>query len=66
MKPSNSSLLAASGRAQVARNFESLVRMSDAASVFRAHPDYPAPASMIAAIRSVLGSEGFWRPAPAV
>jgi RNA polymerase sigma factor (sigma-70 family) len=66
MKPSNGSLMGASDRAQVARNFESLLRMSDAASVFRAHPDYAAPESMIAAIRSVLSSEGFWQPAPSV
>lgn len=59
-------MLGARDRAQVARNFASLVRMSDAASVFRAHPDYAAPESMIAAIRSVLSSEGFWRPAPSV
>jgi RNA polymerase sigma factor (sigma-70 family) len=66
MKPSSRSLMAASDRAQVARNFESLVRMSDAASVFRAHPDYSAPESMIPAIRSVLSSEGFWTPTQGV
>jgi len=48
-------------RAQVARSFENLVRMGDAAAVFRAHPDYAAPDAMIAAIRSVLRSEGFWQ-----
>jgi hypothetical protein len=52
-------------RAGVTRNFDNLVRMGDAASVFRAHPDYAAPDKMIPAIRAVLRSEGFWDTARA-
>jgi RNA polymerase sigma factor (sigma-70 family) len=37
-----------------AREFGDLVRMSDAAAVFRAHPNYRAPRQLIAAIRTVL------------
>lgn len=47
-------------RAQVTRSFETLVRMGDVATVFRAHPEYSRPETMILAIRSVLRSEGFW------
>jgi len=47
-------------RAHVTRRFDSLVRMGDAATVFRAHPDYTAPEAMLSAIRNVLRSEGFW------
>lgn len=47
-------------QAQTAAQFDALLRMSDAAAVFRAHPDYLAPESMTAAIRSVLRQEGFW------
>lgn len=47
-------------RAQAATGFETLVRMGDAAAVFRAHPRYTTPEAMAAAIRSVLRSEGFW------
>jgi RNA polymerase sigma factor (sigma-70 family) len=50
-------------RAQVEENFSALLRMSDAAAVFRAHPDYQAPESIILAIRSVLKTEGYWNDA---
>jgi RNA polymerase sigma factor (sigma-70 family) len=46
-------------QAETERQFGALVRMSDAAAVFRAHPDYRAPERLIAAIRSVLRSEGY-------
>ena len=42
------------------RHFDALVRMSDAAALFRAHPEYRVPASMTAVIRSVLRAEGYW------
>jgi len=47
-------------RAQAEAQFESMVRMADAAAVFRAHPDYRAPDSLIGAIRAVLRTEGQW------
>ena len=54
-------LVAAGGElAEAGRHLDAMLRMSDAAALFRAHPDYRAPASMIAAIRSVLRSEGYW------
>lgn len=43
------------------RQFGALVRMSDAAALFRAHPDYLAPATVIDGIRAVLRAEGYWR-----
>jgi RNA polymerase sigma factor (sigma-70 family) len=45
--------------AEAERQFAAFVRLGDAAAVFRAHPDYQAPASMLGAIRAVLGAEGF-------
>jgi RNA polymerase sigma factor (sigma-70 family) len=45
---------------QAERAFDALVRVGDAAAVFRAHPDYQAPESQRAAIRAVLRAEGFW------
>jgi len=42
------------------RNFNTLVRMSDAAALFRSHPTYRAPDSMISAVRAVLRIEGYW------
>jgi RNA polymerase sigma factor (sigma-70 family) len=53
-------LLGPGERAQVDQNFGRLVRMGDAALVFRAHPEYAAPEAMIAAVRAVLRDEGFW------
>lgn len=41
------------------RNFSAFIRVSDAAAVFRAHPDYQAPGNMVLAIRAVLTQEGF-------
>ncbi len=46
-------------REQSERHFDALVRMGDAAAVFRAHPDYQAPAAMIGVIRAVLTQEGY-------
>jgi RNA polymerase sigma factor (sigma-70 family) len=43
------------------RHFDALLRMSDAAAILRAHPEYQAPQSMAQAIRSVLTAEGYWR-----
>jgi hypothetical protein len=42
------------------RQFGAMVRLGDAAALFRAHPEYQAPDAMRAAIRSVLKMEGFW------
>lgn len=42
------------------QHFSAMLRMSDAAAIFRAHPEYQAPDSMIPAIRSVLRAEGYW------
>ena len=42
------------------RQFDAMVRLGDAAALFRAHPEYQAPEAMRAAIRSVLKLEGFW------
>lgn len=41
------------------RAFASMVRMSDAAALFKAHPRYRAPQTLLDAIRQVLRSEGF-------
>ena len=51
-------------RAEVERNFDALVRMGHASEMIRAHPDYQAPESMRAAIRSVLSAEGFLNSPP--
>jgi RNA polymerase sigma factor (sigma-70 family) len=40
------------------RHFDSMLRMSDAAAVFRAHPEYRVPTTMHGAIRAVLKAEG--------
>jgi RNA polymerase sigma factor (sigma-70 family) len=47
-------------REQLEQSLTALVRMSNAAAVFRAHPDYQAPEAMILAIRSILKAEGYW------
>lgn len=41
------------------RHFEAFTRVSDAAAVFRGHPQYRAPDAMRSAIRAVLTQEGF-------
>ena len=41
------------------RNLAAFTRVSDAAAVFRAHPDYRAPGALVPAIRAVLTQEGF-------
>lgn len=53
-------------RAQAERSFRSLVRLGDAAAVFRAHPEYQAPQAMLGAIRAVLQAEGFGDAPPPV
>lgn len=52
-------VLHAEERLEAERQFAAFTRVSDAAAVFRAHPDYRAPASLHAAIRAVLTQEGF-------
>ena len=42
------------------QHFDAMVRMSDAAALFRGHPEYRVPASMTEVIRSVLRAEGYW------
>ena len=46
-------------RAEAERQFDALVRMGDTAAVFRAHPRYDAPASIVQSIRVVLRAEGY-------
>jgi RNA polymerase sigma factor (sigma-70 family) len=41
------------------RNFDAFTRVSDAAALLRAHPDYQAPESLRSAIRVVLTQQGF-------
>lgn len=48
-----------SDAAQAERAFDAFVRVSDAAALFRAHPEAAAPGAMLAAIRAVLTQEGF-------
>jgi len=45
--------------AQAERQFAGLVRIGDAAAVFRAHPAYQAPEALRGAIRAVLRTEGY-------
>jgi RNA polymerase sigma factor (sigma-70 family) len=45
--------------AEAERQFDSLLRIGDAAAVFRAHPDYQAPESLLGGIRAVLRAEGY-------
>lgn len=45
--------------AQAERQFDGLLRIGDAAAVFRAHPDYQAPEALRGAIRAVLLREGY-------
>jgi RNA polymerase sigma factor (sigma-70 family) len=47
---------------QAAAQFDALVRLSDAAALLRAHPEYRAPDSMRGAIRAVLRAEGWLAP----
>lgn len=49
---------------QTERQFDALLRMSDAAALMRAHPEYQAPETLQATIRSVLKREGFWDGKP--
>jgi RNA polymerase sigma factor (sigma-70 family) len=46
--------------AEAERHFSALVRMSDAAALFRGHSAYRAPDAMLGAIRAVISSEGYW------
>jgi RNA polymerase sigma factor (sigma-70 family) len=43
---------------EAARQFDALLRLGDAAAVFRAHPQYRAPDAQRGAIRAVLRAEG--------
>lgn len=45
---------------EATRNLDALLRVGEAAAIFRAHPQYQAPENMRAAIRSVLTAEGLW------
>ena len=45
--------------AQAEQAFDAFVRVSDAAALFRSHPEAGAPAAMLALIRAVLTQEGF-------
>jgi RNA polymerase sigma factor (sigma-70 family) len=47
-------------RAEAGQQFDSLVRMSQAAALFRSQPLVDAPQAQLAAIRAVLRTEGFW------
>ena len=49
-----------SERAEAGGRFDALVRMGDAASLMRAHPEYQVPESLRGAIRAVLRAEGYW------
>jgi len=56
--------IAAVGRRELTeaeQHLGALMRMSDAAAVFRAHPEFGAPEAMIGAVRGVLRAEGYWR-----
>ena len=44
---------------EASRQFDALLRMGDAAALFRAHPNYRAPQAMVGAIRAVLRQEGY-------
>ncbi|HLL19476.1 MAG TPA: sigma-70 family RNA polymerase sigma factor [Rubrivivax sp.] len=52
----------ATGHAAAAEAFDAFTRVSDAASVFRSHPEMQAPEALRAAIRWVLSREGFLPP----
>jgi hypothetical protein len=45
-------------QAQAERQFAGVVRIGDAAAVFRAHPAYQAPEALRGAIRAALRTEG--------
>jgi RNA polymerase sigma factor (sigma-70 family) len=47
-------------RTQVAQQFDTLVRMSQAAALFRSQPLGDAPQAQLAGIRAVLRAEGYW------
>jgi RNA polymerase sigma factor (sigma-70 family) len=46
-------------RDETERQFDVLLRMGDAAAVFRAHPNYEAPEAIVQSIRVVLRAEGY-------
>jgi RNA polymerase sigma factor (sigma-70 family) len=45
--------------AEAEKQFDAIVRIGDAAALFRAHPEYQSPDNLRAAIRSVLRVEGY-------
>jgi RNA polymerase sigma factor (sigma-70 family) len=53
-------------QSEVQRNFDALVRLGEASALIKAHPDYQAPQSMSAAIRSVLRMEGLFTGPPSL
>jgi ribosomal protein S8 len=44
------------------RHFAAFTRLTNAAAILRAHPDYRAPEAQRAAILTVLKQEGFMQP----
>ena len=52
-------------RDEAERQFGALVRIGEAAAMFRAHPEYRAPAILRDAIVAVLRGEGYWDDPPA-
>lgn len=51
-----------SGQLSAENELDSLIRMGDAAAMFRGHPQYSAPSNILQKIRSVLIEEGHWNP----
>jgi hypothetical protein len=49
-----------SEKIEAERQFEAMVRASDAIALIRAHPTYLAPESIVSAILSILRREGWW------
>jgi RNA polymerase sigma factor (sigma-70 family) len=60
IKPISLRALHRSEIAHIEAHFDNFIRMSNAAAVLRAHPDYRAPESMVHAIRRVLETQGHW------
>jgi hypothetical protein len=47
--------------AEAERQFDSLLRKSDSAALFRAHPEYQLDVGRVELIRSVLIRDGHWQ-----
>lgn len=52
----------AAAQEEATQAFDAFTRVSDAASVFRSHPEVQTPGALRAAIRTVLSQEGFLNP----